>query len=713
MKEVSEELKPYDFHGLDIQPKKLSKEAITDCPFCGRENKFSLRVDKGTWRCLVCDQKGNQYIFLESLWNNLDEKGIEELAKDRGVEVDTLRSWGIGRSPLTGDWLVPGYNMRGELRQLYRYVNMKGGKKRLLATPTMTHCLHGVNLYNPGKPVVYLCEGPWDAMRLWEVLTTTKEKNGKFIRTKSTKGTLIEGANVLAVPGCSTFHESWKSLFIGKQVYIVYDNDHPRKNNGKEIPSAAYEGIKRVTRVLGDSTKSTSYLRWGPNGYDKKLPSGTDVRDLLNGSATYSKIHTKLKKVPEAWKLQEDKKKKEVYPTACNRWLTLSNQWRKALKWGEGLEVSLSVMLASIVSTDISGDQLWIKVIGPASCGKSTLCEAVSVARNFVLAKSTIRGFHSGFKSDSDGSEDNSLIVQVAGKTLVTKDGDTLLQSPNLGQILSEARDIYDKTSRTHYRNKTSKEYTGINMTWILCGTSSLRSIDSSELGERFLDCVIMEKIDDEFEEEVLLKVAEREDRNMSSGKSKSNTGHEPELLKAMQLTGGYIEYLRKNDEGLLAQVVTPKENLHLIAKIGKFVSCMRARPSTRQTESVEREFGARLVSQHLRLAKCLAVVLNRKSVDNVVMKRVVKVALDTSRGITFEICRVLKEEGGAESKLIALETNQNTQDVNKLLRFLARIDVVEPYSDEVTGYRPKKKWRLTPKIEKLWNEVTRQSVRG
>ena len=708
MSEVVDELKPYTFHGLHLEYGKSSKEAMGDCPFCGREGKFSINLQRGTWRCLICDQKGNQYTFLELLWENATDTGLADLAQERGLQESTLQEWGVAKSPLTGEWLVPGHNTKGELRQLYRYVKMKDGRMRLLATPTMSHCLHGVNLYNQSKPLVYLCEGPWDAMRLWEVLATSKEKDGKFVRTKSSKGALISGANVLAVPGCSTFNEAWKGLFIGKRVYIAYDNDHPRQHNGKTVEPAAYAGVQRVTGILGKSTKETRYLKWGSKGYNLKLPSGMDVRDLLNGSGSLSKLYSKLSPVPESWREKEEteKKKKEVYPVKCERWLTVSNQWRKALKWGEGLEITLSVMLASVVSTDIAGDQLWIKVIGPASCGKSTLCEAVSVARDFVLAKSTIRGFHSGFKSDSDGQEDNSLIVQVAGKTLVTKDGDTLLQSPNLGQILSEARDIYDKVSRTHYRNKTSKEYTGINMTWILCGTSSLRSIDSSELGERFLDCVIMDRIDDDFEEEVLMKVAEREDRNMSLGKLECQSGHDPDLTKAMQLTGGYIEYLRKNDEELLAEITTPQKYLQLIVRLGKFVSCMRARPSTRQTESVEREFGARLVSQHLRLAKCLAVVLNRKSVDSVVIKRVVKVAMDTARGITLDICSVLRQEGGADVRLIALEVSHSNQEITKLLRFLARIEVVEPFAEEVSGYRPKKKWRLTDKMEKLWSDV-------
>ncbi len=719
-------LKPYTFHGLDLAAGKRSKEVLGDCPLCGAESKFSVDQETSKWRCFVCGEKGNQYTFLKELHKICTEQDTEELeeaygvlANSRGLEIETLKAWGLTRSILTGEWLIPGYNTKGEVTQLYRYVKMRGGKFKLLATPTMHHQIHGVNLFEPKKKAVYICEGPWDAMALWEKLKTTREVKGRFVPAKSSLSCLLNGANVLAVPGCSTFHDSWCDVFLKKKVYIVYDNDHPRKHpkTKKEIPPAAYSGAERVSGILSKKPAEINFLKWGAKGYDPDLPDGTDIRDYLNAGNTLGDLFSKLVPVPEEWLVsekQKEAKKKQIKPTECSDWKKLSRQWGKALRWGDGLDISLSVMLASVVSTDLVGDQLWVKIVGPASCGKSTLCEAVSVNRSYVLAKSTIRGFHSGFSSNGDDEEDNSLIVQAAGKTLVTKDGDTLLQSPNLGQILSEARDIYDKTSRTHYRNKMSKEYNGINMTWLLCGTSSLRSIDSSELGERFLDCVIMDGIEDDMEDEVLARVALREDQNLSSGMSSSDDdsgGHDVEMLSAMQMTGGYVGYLRENAQQLMAEVETGKENLHLITRIGKFVAFMRARPSSMQTENAEREFAARLVSQHLRLAKCLAAVLGKKRVDKEVMRRTVKVALDTARGLTLDICTLLYDDyrkEGAEVKTLCLMTNQTQDTTIKMLRFLKAIEVVEQFQKKSAGTRARKKWRLTAKLQKLFKEVVR-----
>ena len=164
---------------------------------------------------------------------------------------------------------------------------------------------------------------------------------------------------------------------------------------------------------------------------------------------------------PMAYNGQPHSSGGSLAPLECKQYKTMILAWRKALKWTPGLDHALSVMLASVASVKSLGDQLWIKVIGPAACGKSTLCEALSINREHIIAKSTIRGFHSGFKTSGgeNGEEDNSLAAKLFDKTLITKDGDTLLQSPNLSQILSEGRDLYDGTSRTHYRNKMSKEY--------------------------------------------------------------------------------------------------------------------------------------------------------------------------------------------------------------------------------------------------------------
>lgn len=404
----------------------------------------------------------------------------------------------------------------------------------------------------------------------------------------------------------------------------------------------------------------------------------------------------------------------EVECLPCEDWEVLVTAWRKAMRWIPGLDKALGVMLACVTSTDSVGDQLWAKIIGPPSCGKSILCEALSVAKKYVTAKSTIRGFHSGYQSDKAGSEDNSLAAALYGKTLVTKDGDTLLQAPNLGQILAEARDLYDRVSRTHYRNKMSKDYEGLSMTWLLCGTESLRSLDSSELGERLLDCVIIDQMDPELEDEIALRKAYQAERDLtmkSDGTPESRDA--PEMVHAKQLTGGYVHYLRENAQALLGRLEPlDEETMRRLVSLGTFVAFMRSRPSKKQDETAQRELSFRLVSQHVRLAKCLAVVMTKPRVDAAVMERVASVALDTSRGRTREITRYLYRmgEAGATTGMVCHSTGHGEQDEAKFLKFLRAIGAVEKHQikSEETGkvLSNGNRWRLTKRLRDVYTQV-------
>lgn len=762
---VPDKLKPYQFHGVEIDYREGSEQAIGTCPWCSRENKFRVKVETGQWTCLVCKTGtdkggGNDRTFLRLLHERsaaaTTDAQLGELRLDRRlVSIETLRRWGVVQSEMTGEWLVPGYGADGKLQQLYKYVLDRASNKKLLkATWGLSHQLLGVGHYEPAKPIVFLCEGPWDAMALEEVLASAKDTGSGLMLTSNVKAALGASVNVLAVPGCGSFHESWLGWFAGKRVYLVFDSDHPKRMcrtcqksystiehdtcplchnpSGADIEPAGYSGLQRTARLLSGAETppaEISYLVWGESGYDPEMVSGYDVRDALtavdggSGSPSiaervkrYAGLRERFTIVPSEWlAVPGSRGKDEIDCRPCESWTELVTAWRKALKWTDGLDCALSVMLSCVTSTKAVGDQLWCKILAPPSCGKSVLCEALSVNKKYIVAKSTIRGFHSGFKSDKDGAEDNSLIAQMYGKTLVTKDGDTLLQSPNLGQILSEARDLYDSTSRTHYRNKMSKDYMGVRMTWILCGTSSLRLIDSSELGERFLDCVIMDHIDDDLEDEILWRVVNRADLAMNQeADGKLDTQHDPEMTRAMQLSGGYVTYLRENAQRLLSAVESPEAALRKCVRLGKFVAYMRARPSTRQDETAEREFAARLVSQMVRLAKCLAVVLNRKSIDAEVLRRVRKVALDTARGRTLELARYLYPLGeeGAEAKTLAHKTGHSEEKERLLLRFLRHIEAVDYFtpasavaeSGKLLTNRPR--WRLTPRMMKLYRDV-------
>lgn len=739
-KAIPERLRAYIGHGLDLQWRDGDKEALSDCPFCGADHKFSVNIKTGQWRCLVCaigtdKGGGNLLVFLRCLWQESDKAttvtDYKNLAKGRKLQnPDTLISWKACKSIITGKWLLPGYGVGkdGELviKQLYRYSKNQEGKMVLLPTPTLTLEMFGLDLYKHNKEIVYLCEGPWDAMRLWEVLGSTKpnpSNEDEFVATGSVGSSFLADANVLAVPGCNNMMESWIPWFKGKCIYLMFDNDYPKKlDDGRTIDPPALTGMRRTTGLIGPGAEEIHYLQWGEAGYDDQLPNHYDLRDALAADEGLAKDpHSSLKAVSQRIATVPDEwlRNIRVGVTAsgdtlecrpCNSYRQLTTAWRKALKWTPGLDHALAVMLASAASTRSVGDQLWIKIIGPASCGKSTLCEALAVNRRYTLSKSTVRGFHTGFKIDAKGEEDCSLVALVANKTLITKDGDTLLQSPNLGQILSEARDLYDGTSRTHYRTAIARDYQGIRMTWLLCGTSSLRSIDNSELGERFLDCVIMEGIDPELEDEISWRSVNRAERNTGIESDESaHTHYDPATVDAYELTGGYLDYLRTHMIEALPKIVCSDWAKRMCVTLGRFVAYMRARPSNRQEESAERELAVRLSNQHVRLAKFLAYVLNRSSVDKHVMQRLRRVSLDTARGSTLKLVKLLLEhrQQGLTFRGIAMYVADTRQerDMQRSIMFLSEIGIIErtnPGHRHLVGI----KWRLTSNIIQLYNDI-------
>jgi len=743
--ETPDTLKPYIFHGVDLNWSKGDDNAVGECPWCGSE-KFSVKMENGVWHCWVCAEGndrggGNAATFIRMLQRRSFEETSDysELVSSRKfIDEDTFLMWGVCKSIITDDWLVPaGRNNEGKYNQLYRWIKTPKGFK-LLPTPTLGSYMFGHAQYSKNCSEILVCEGPWDAMAIWSILSKTKKSERNLSATSSDKQCLLNRTSVVGIPGVNNFHESWLPLFYERSVSLVFDSDHPKLRcrscrkvyskvthvkcphcNSvevfkKKIEPAGLRGMKKVTDLLKGSAKpptEVNYLKWGEQGYDPDKSSGYDVRDLLTEKGlTYDFmrsglefLYDRLKPVPVEW-TSEKSSKENVKILPCDNFGELAAVWNTAMEWTEGLDRALSVMLSSIVSTMLVGDQLWIKILGPASCGKSTLCEAVSTNKRYVLAKSTIRGFHSGF---GDGTKDHSLASQLPGMTLVTKDGDTLLQSPNLGQVLSEGRDLYDTVSRTSYRNKASKDYSGVRMTWILCGTSSLKSIDSSELGERFLDCVIMEGIDDELEDRILLEVAQRADRNMSiEATGQASSQQDPNMLKAHQMTGGYVGFLRENAVSLMEGIENPMWAIKQCTRFGKFVAYMRSRPSTQQNEVAEREFAARLAIQHTRLAKCLAAVLNKSTVDQEVMRRTRQVALDTSKGPVLDITRVLYEKGkeGMEAQSLAILIGQPAKDTTHLLKFLVKIKALEMFRKKMgAGVRGKLRWRLKPVLHALY----------
>ncbi len=784
--ETPKYLRCFLFHGCELRRWREGDEQVMGvCPFCSADGKFGVETATGRWQCFVCGRSGNPVSFLRQLWEasaeGTEEGSYESLAADRRLlRPETLREWGVVRSLTTGEWLVPGYTQAGKLAQLYSYETPDGGKKPILkATAGMNHQMFmpmgGEGAYlDPRKKETWCCEGPWDAMAVWELLGQGKRVEGGLRPTSTREVSLLSEVDVVGIPGANVFAEAWAGgpLFAGRRVTLFPDSDHSRLRcapckktwsavrttggihenacpvchgvlSGPVVDGAGVAGARRTVDLFSRSESppaEIAYLRWhgkdAEEGYDPKLKSGYDCRDYLtdpsawtggrfgyadegDGAASLSGrlarlecLLQKLEPTPAGWVRGGRRRgSAEVELTPCDDWATLVNYWRQALDWIDGLDLALSVMFASVISTKTVGSPLWFMIISPPSSGKTTLAEALAVARKYVYCVSELTSVHSGYKSDKEGTEDHGMIPKIKDKTFIIKDGDTLRNNPARDRILAQLRDLYDCTSRVHYGHGVSRDYDDVRVTFLLCGTDSLRELDGSELGERFLSCRIMDGIDEEFERGVARRVFHRA---VSSVKvevdGKPETRQTPEMVAARAATGGYVEYLRENAAELLGQVEVPADVEDRIIDLGTFVAYMRARPSRKQEEAESREFIARLVEQHARLAVCLAAVLCRRTVDDEVMRRVRKVSLDSSKGRTLDLCRLLHRVGRTGAGLTALAngTGHGEEKEEKLLRFLRRLKAVEYFrpDGDKGGLSSHPRWRLSPGMQRLFDAV-------
>lgn len=282
-------LRPYIFHGVEFEDVKTGKEALAACPFCGKENKFSVNIENSMFQCWSgsCKVTGNSTTFLRLYWEHCKElttnSHYDKLAKDSGfLKPHAARSFGLVMSTLRDQWLVPGWNQDSKLTGLYRYGRIKDSdgkwRSRLLVCPGTGHHLFNLQNFDATKPIVDLCEG-WRDGIAWQEAIAATQRGGK---------PLINDRNVLAVPGTNSFKPAWTKFFAGKTVNILFDNDHTKEIKGKTVEGAGVQGVKKVASILASAQskpETINFLAWNGSAeqFSEDLPDSMDIRDYLRG----------------------------------------------------------------------------------------------------------------------------------------------------------------------------------------------------------------------------------------------------------------------------------------------------------------------------------------------------------------------------------------------------------------------------------------------
>ncbi len=710
-------LRPYEFHGVHLE-QVSGKESIGDCPFCGKESKFSVNTETGLWRCFVCGSGsssggGNALPFIRLLYEQsvkLTPDGfIQSVAKARLLSGASVHAWGVTESA-DCSWLIPGYGTDGKLDQLYRRILGK-----LLPTPGVwsegkAHGLHMVaGDFDPKRPVVVVCEGIWDGMALWEV-------------ERQTWG----DANIIAVPGCNIWRDEWTEMCKGKIVTLLYDSDHP---SGPNNSIAGWAGVHRVCRKLSGAAASVRVLKWGPDGYDPNKPSGWDIRDTLTSAAdrrvALVEILSKIEDAPKDWftstKVSSGGHVNGNQTLDCSTWEQCETAWQSAIMLRQDLGDVIAVCLAICASTQQSGNQLFLDIIGSPGSAKTTICQGLLTSQNCIHLENMTK-LISGYKKEGESDKDCSFLARANGKTWVTSEFDVLGSSPEYNQLMGKVRRIFDgETTATYGNSDEDRKYQGLRTPWIRAGTHKMMDRmadrDQSQLGDRFLRIIIGDPSQDE--KRNITRSALRSERaamlNQVSGVAGSIVDEKTQ--RAQGMTGGYVDWLRANIEELLSKLDVSESVEDYCMDLAELSADLRARPNEAKgnVDSHDtKEMPTRLARQNIRLASCLAVVLNKNEIDNEVLRIVRKVALDTANGHSLNItqwmcglnardpeCKTHQECGGIGMETLAMWANMTPDRAHKYLMFMRKIGVVD-WSQSTN------RWLLTERVHELYTRIVR-----
>ncbi len=153
-------------------------------------------------------------------------------------------------------------------------------------------------------------------------------------------------------------------------------------------------------------------------------------------------------------------------------------------------QTAIEVVFGTVAGQLLSGDPLWLFVVGPPSSGKTELLnplrdhEAVKFISNLSPA-ALVSGFRRNGRDD-----DPSLLPQLDGKTLIVKDFTPLLEMPYEAQakVFGVLRDVYEGRGEFHFGNDAETKVYKSKFNIIAAVTNAIEKRRKSlvALGKRF-----------------------------------------------------------------------------------------------------------------------------------------------------------------------------------------------------------------------------------
>ncbi len=589
-------LRSFTQHGVYFD-RVAGSNAKGTCPFCGKQ-KFFANVETRAWDCKVCGRSGGLRKFLaeKAIDNQEGFKGkvVLRLKKSRGLDGKTLRAWGIGWDGRNYTIPVDGL---GELIDLRRYslnqhsLTTTGGKIGLVGKATDSN-------------EVWICEGEWDGMALWEAMQKLKKD-----------------ASVLAVTGAQAFPHSAVHFFQGKTVNVAFDHDE-----------GGQKGAMRIYQALHGIAKEVKFVHWPE---DTSL--GDDVRDVYEqkGKRVVAILRKRLEEEPQSTLLSDADTPQEVrkveQPTGPG--MKIEDIIKGYRKWMHLPDPEvLSVLFGAILANRMEGDPLWLFLVAPPGGSKSMILMSLAGAPLiFTTTSLTPHALVSG--ANFTGGGDPSLVPKLNEKVLVIKDFTTILNMPQFqrDEIFGTLRDVYDGRTEKIFGNGTHRAYD--SKFGILAGVTPV--IDSfaqiaSTLGERFLKYRLTRKGKIDVGKDVIMKALQ-------------NIAHEGTMAKNLREIAQKaldVKMPKKMPEMSHKMAVRIMRLAQWIASLRGVVS--REKYTNEVMFKPVAEIGTRLAKQLAKLGIGIAILHRKKAIDEEVFQVISRVARDTAPDRVEEIIKQL-----------------------------------------------------------------------
>lgn len=641
-------------------------QLVGECPWCGKPSHFYVSAET-TWICHSCQEQGNWNTFLSKVIDyhkaqKINKKMIADLAKWRGIHSKTINSAGVVWDDIHQRYIIPYYGQTTP--HSYRYLKSIGSK---VLNPTGLNLrIYGaeylLNISDTNIPV-FICEGEWDTLKLRAYLTKARKK-----------------VIVVGVPGAGVFKKEWADLFKDRTVSLLYDNDE-----------AGIQGMDKAESELKRTASEIHKISWPSTTPDKY-----DVSDYISSQEKHNadikkSVDVLCKLIRPASRGSGHKPVPTISTPISFR--QLLKQYANWIDMSSDYEQAIRVCLATVLSSSVSGDPLWLFLVGVPAGGKTIILNSMAADRDFAIMQSTITRptLISGVK----GNTDHSLLPELLGKCLIVKDYTEVLGLPGGAQeeLYAALRGIYDgRVDRRLFGGTVNREYKGF-MSMLAGTTLDIHGQNRATLGERFL--------------KYQLVASDREDKTHAL-RALREMGRE--LERDEQLGVLVANFIRQRYDRPLPKV--PKWQERRLIALASLVALLRTKISYNIYNQTfvyrpKPEAAARLTKQLGKLARFLAVVSDKPKIDLEIQHTVERVALDTAYGFGLDVFGVLAENGPMVISDISKHVDMPDTNLRKSLEEMRILKILKRTTPpQKTVGRPSYLWELTPKMLAIWNEI-------